>query len=223
MSIKLCALAFLSILAMSSGCDYDDPEDPGDPGDAVDFIRFTENGHFRERFLDLVFQSGELAVDELGGGLAYVPRLGPSQLAMELGIDDDFAPYPNLASSRKYTMHNGARDLRYWTQFAGGAWSSLYIEVVPLARYRASSSPPSFFPMTMYQWCPATRPCMSWLTAVGRREVRCFKYGLNGNERPVGGATCVNYHPRMHWRVVGCDDCPLPAGEDGAAFYREDE
>jgi hypothetical protein len=52
---------------------------------------------------------------------------------------------------------------------------------------------------------------MEWLTAIARREVSCFRYGLLGQEVAVGRATCALYHPRMFWRVRECDDCPLPA------------
>lgn len=199
------------LLVVLASCDYDDPEDPdGDLG-RVDFVRFYETGRFQEWFFDLTFQSGMMAADELVPGvLSYVPRLGPG-ISLELGIDDDFAPYPHLVGSRKLHPVTGTQDKRYWTQFAGGAWNTLNLEVNPMSRYRASSSYPSQVPRVTFMWCPATRPCMEWLAAVGRREVRCFRYGLQGQEVPVGRATCALYHPRTFWRVHACDDCPLPA------------
>jgi hypothetical protein len=48
---------------------------------------------------------------------------------------------------------------------------------------------------------------------VSRREARCFRFGLNGQEVAVGRATCALYHPRMFWRVVACDDCPVLASD----------
>jgi hypothetical protein len=157
-----------------------------------------------------------LAADELTVGIVtYPPRLGPG-LDLQLGIDDDIAPYPHPVGSRKLHPVSGAQDERYWTQFAGGAWSTLNIEVNPMARYRASSSYPSQLPRVVFLWCPDTRPCMEWLAAVGRREVRCFRYGLRGQEVPVGRSTCALYHPRMFWRVLGCDDCPVPAAQSSS-------
>lgn len=208
---RVCAIACAALLALVPGCDYDDPDDPGDPGDKVDFIRFSGPGRFSEVFLDTVFQSGEFAIDVMGAQPSRVWHLGPGTQRLP-GIDDDLAPYPNPANSRKQTPHDGRWDKRYWVQFAGGAWQTLNISVDDnAAKFRASSSPPSFVPATIYMWCPELRACMSWARAVARREVRCYKHTLNGYERPVGADTCIYYHPRMHWRITTCDDCPIEA------------
>jgi hypothetical protein len=204
----------LASVALLVGCDYeyDDPDDPG-AIEGVHFVRVTEPGRVQEWFENITFQAGEMAVDTLRGPLAYPVRLGPGSSLMT-GVEDDWAPYPNPAGARKHTLHTGALDDRYWVQFAGGAWNTLNIEAHPKQQFRASSSPPSFVPLTVLRWCPETRPCMAWLTAVARREVRCYRYSLNGRELPVAPATCVQYHPRVHWRVRSCDDCPIPAVTD---------
>jgi hypothetical protein len=204
----------LACAALFVGCDYeyDDPDDPG-AIEGAHFVRVTEPGRVQEWFENITFQAGEMAMDTLRGPLAYPVRLGPGSSLMT-GVEDDWAPYPNPAGARKHTLHTGALDDRYWVQFAGGAWNTLNIEAHPSQLFRASSSPPSFVPLTVLRWCPETRPCMAWLTAVARREVRCYRYSLNGRELPVAPATCVQYHPRVHWRVRSCDDCPIPAVTD---------
>jgi hypothetical protein len=211
-------LALVAVMLLA-GCDYDDGPDPGDPGALVDFIRFSEPGMFREVFLDIVFQAGELAVDVLPGELTVrVPRLGPGSSTM-LPIDNDLAPYPHFALPVKRTKHNGIWDKRFWVQFAGGSWNTLSIEGGPEDRFRASSSPPSFFPKTEYFWCPTGRACQDWLTAVHSRAVRCFTYTLNGFERPVNPWDCYFYHPRMHWHVIGCGNCPVPASSEALQVF----
>jgi hypothetical protein len=202
---RICAIAL--VFAMG-GC-IDDP----DYREEVDFVTFSEFGRFQERLIGAVFHSGTLAVDSLGGPIAYPMRLGPGRDLM-VGIDDDFAPYPRPIGERKVTLHNGYRDNRYWVQFAGGQWTSLNIEVHPSERYRASPTLPRFDPPTEFRWCPDTRPCMDWIVAVNRREVRCWRYSLDGREVPVGTFTCAAYHPRQHWHVRGCDDCAVPAVTD---------
>ena len=201
--------ALLLALALL-GCDYDDPEDPDGEFGRVDFVRFYEVGRFQQLFLDLRFQAGELAADQLAAGVPALLRLGPG-VDLQFGIDDDAAPYPHPVGSRKPHPVSGVPDQRHWTQFAGGAWSTLNIEVNPMGRYRASATYPSQRPKVVFRWCPSTRPCMDWLTAISRREVRCFRYGLNGQEVAVGPGTCALYHPRMFWRVTSCDGCPQPA------------
>jgi hypothetical protein len=199
------------ILAALAGCDYDDPEDPDGELGRVDFVRFYEPGRYQEWFTDARFMSGVMAVDQLSDGvLTYVPRLGPG-IALSQGIDDSVAPYPHVVGPRKQHPVTGVEDDRYWVQFAGGAWNTLNVEVHPLARYRASASRPSFDPRVVLWWCPATRPCIEWPTAALRLEVRCFRYGLRGQEVAVGRATCALYHPRTFWQLQECDDCPLPA------------
>jgi hypothetical protein len=208
--IVVCALALAA-----TGCDYDDPENPGGELGRVDFVRFYEPGRYHELFVDARFMSGVMAVDQLSDGvLTYVPRLGPG-LALSQGIDDDAAPYPHVVGPRKLHPVTGVEDDRYWTQFAGGAWNTLNVEVHTLARYRASASYPSQFPRVTLWWCPATRPCIEWVAAALRREVRCFRYGLRGQEVAVGRETCARYHPRTFWQLQECDDCPLPAVSGG--------
>lgn len=203
-------ILLILVLAMT-GCDYDDPEDPDGELGRVDFIRSYEVGRYQEWFADVVFQSGVMAADEMTPGvLTYLPRMGPG-ISLALGIDDDLAPYPHPVGSRKLHPVSGIQDKRYWVQFAGGAWNTLNLEVQPMAPYRASSSYPSQYPKVLLRWCPATRPCMDWRTAVWRREVRCFRYGMLGQEVAVGRVTCALYHPRTFWRLQECDDCPLPA------------
>jgi hypothetical protein len=202
------------LVAAFAGCDYDDPEDPGGELGRVDFVRFYESGRYQEWFTDARFMSGVMAADELSDGvLTYVPRMGPGT-ALSQGISDDDAPYPHLVGPRKLHPVTGAEDDRYWVQFAGGAWNTLNLEVNPMARYRASASFP--YPRVVLRWCPATRPCIEWPTAALRREVRCFRYGLRGQEVAVGRETCAGYHPRTFWQLQECDDCPLPAvsGDD---------
>jgi hypothetical protein len=127
-------LGYLLVALLASGCDYDDPEDPDGELGRVDFVRFYETGNFQQWFADLTFHSGEVAADELTPGvLSYVPRLGPG-INLSLGIDDDFAPYPHVVGSRKLHPVTGVQDKRYWTQFAGGAWNTLNLEVHPMAR-----------------------------------------------------------------------------------------
>jgi hypothetical protein len=202
-----------TLVLMLAACDYDDPDDPG-AENLADFIRFSEPGTFREVFLDVVFQSGEFAVDVLPGQFTVnLPLLGPGSSRM-IPIDDAFAPYPHPAGSVKRTPHTGQWDTRAWVQFAGGAWNTLNIEAGPEVTFRASASPPSTFPKTVFLWCPAGRPCRDWLSAVAAREVRCFKYSLNGFEQPVHPADCHWFHPRMHWHVNGCGNCPVPAASD---------
>lgn len=203
----------ISLVLVLLGCDYDDPEDPGEPGDQVDFIQFTGPGTFRVVFADLVFQSGEFAIDVIADQQPRVWSLGPGTNLLP-GTDDDLAPYPNPANPRKRTEHDGEWDRRFWVQFAGGPWRSLGIRVADgRAKFRASGSAPSFFPKTEYLWCPDGGTCVNWIEAVARREARCFKYTINGFERPVAFSPCIHYHPRNHWRVVPCDDCPIPASE----------
>jgi hypothetical protein len=195
------------------GCDYDDPDDdPDPPVDQVSGIRFTGPGKFSVVFLDTVFQSGELAVDVLASSPPGPPLLGPGS-DLEYGIDDDAAPYPNFSRARHRTP-DGRLDKRYWTQFAGGAWSTLNVAADGTTTFRASGSPPSVIPLTGYGWCPDGLRCRTWAEALRRREVRCFRYGLNGQEVPVGPGACAWYHPRVHWRVVSCDDCPIPAAQE---------
>lgn len=209
-------VVWLVIALHLTGCDFDDPEDPDGEFGRVDFVRFYENGRFQQWFWDLRFQAGVVAVDELSAGfVAYPPWLGPG-FDLVPGTDDDAAPYPQPVGSRKLHPVTGAQDKRYWAQFAGGSWNTLNVEVDPRAPYRASASLPSQIPKVSFRWCPATRPCMDWLTAVSRREARCFRYGRNGQDVAVGRGTCALYHPRMFWRVVECDDCPLPAAQSSA-------
>lgn len=200
-------VTFLACLLI--GCEYDEPDT--ESGEAVDFIRFDRPGVFREFFVDLAFQSGEFAIDVIADQQPRLWYIGPGS-DFVAGTDDDLAPYPNPALPRKRTEHDGEMDRRLWVQFAGGVWRSLGIRVADeRARFRASSSGPSFFPKTAFQWCPDGGLCLTWVEAVARREARCFKYTVNGFERPVAFDRCVHYHPRKHWRVTACDDCPLPA------------
>jgi hypothetical protein len=201
-------------LLICLGCDYDDPEDPGFP-EPADFIRFSGPGVFRETFIDLVFQSGMFAIDVIGDQRYQSWLIGPGVERIP-GTDDDAAPYPQPnVRERKRIWPGGIWDKRYWVQFAGGAWNTLNIQVPDeWAMYRASSSPPSFFPKTVYIWCPAAGQCMTWPTAVRRGEVRCYRFTLNGYEQSVGERDCLYHHPRMHWRVTSCDDCPVPATTD---------
>lgn len=205
--------ALLIVLALA-GCVSDD--DSGAAFGHVDFIRFYETGLFHQRFVDLAFQAGEVAVDQLATSTVAAPRLGPGANSLMPGIDADVAPYPHLVGPPHLHPVTGAEDKRYWAQFAGGAWSSLNVEVSPTAQYRASSSLPSQRPKVVFMWCPRTRPCMEWLTAVGRREVRCFRYGLQGQEVAVGRSSCARYHPRMFWRILTCDECPIPAAQSSS-------
>lgn len=213
----------LVLLLALAGCDYDDPEDPG-AEHLADFIRFSEPGRFVEIFLDVAFQSGEQAVDVLPDQFTVqVPLLGPGSSTM-IPIDGDLAPYPHPAGSVKRTHHTGFWDKRFWVQFAGGTWNTLTIEAGPEVKFRASASPPSTIPKTLFLWCPEGRGCRDWIAAVTAREVRCFKYSLNGHELPVHPVDCHWYHPRMHWRVQGCGNCPVPASsEDLQVFESPDE
>lgn len=207
-------LLLLVLLLVLPGCDFDDPEDPGGELGRVDFVRFYEPGRFQQWFTDLYFQSGVVAADQLSDRIvSYLPWLGPG-FDLVPGTDDDVAPYPHLVGSRKLHPVTGVQDKRYWAAFAGGSWSTLNLEVSPEAKYRASSSYPSQEPKVYFRWCPATRPCMEWLTAVSRREVRCFRYGLNGQEVAVGRSTCALYHPRMFWQVIACDGCTIPTAAE---------
>jgi hypothetical protein len=159
----LLALLLTAGILVCPGCDYDDPDDPGAEAQ-VDFIKFSGPGRFGVVFVDLVFQSGEFALDVIADQQPRIWKLGPGT-DMISGTDDDVAPYPNPTNSRKRTAHDGEWDRRYWIQFAGGAWSSLNIVADERAKFRASSSPPSFLPMTFHMWCPDGRACMTWALA----------------------------------------------------------
>lgn len=212
---RACVAAAVALAACAlPGCYGDDPDDPRFH---VDFITFLDTGTYREFFVDTSFQAGELAFDVLGEDVHPSWRMGPWPDLVR-AIDSDAAPYPNPMLPRKRTPHDGRLDKRYWVQFAGGNnWRSLAIEVDPISLMRASSSPPSIFPQTVFMWCPDARagtaqPCITWQSAVMAREVRCWRLDpTTGKPSMVSALACLAYHPRTHWRIVTCDDCdPIP-------------
>jgi hypothetical protein len=200
--------ALLCALAMVSGCTSDD--EPGDPSLRVDFVSFLDSGTFRLLFVDTAFQAGEVAFDVIGESVPRAWRVGPWP-DLVAATDDDVAPYPGTALPRKRTVHDGRLDKRYWSQFAGGSWRSLALDVDPLVLMRASSSPPPVFPAGAFMWCPTGRPCMTWQAAVFASEARCWLLDEQGQVSVANRLACLANHPRMHWRIVTCDDCPIPA------------
>jgi hypothetical protein len=45
-------------------------------------------------------------------------------------------------------------------------------------------------------------------------EVICWAYGPTGRAKRVSKGSCTWYHPRQHWAVDYCDDCPISAITD---------
>jgi hypothetical protein len=192
--------------ALLAGC-LDDGEPPWE---RVDFITFASAGTYREEFVDQVFSSGEVAFDVLDENQRFVWMIGPGRNLVP-GTDHDQAPYPNPMHPRKFDPRTTRFDKRYWTQFAGGVWRSVGIEVDKESRLRASASPAPFVPRTVFTWCPSGGGCKWWSSAVHDESVRCWKWNERGTAKRTDRLTCLGFHPRTHWRVDPCDDCPLPA------------
>jgi hypothetical protein len=192
--------------------------DDGDgPIEHVDYITFKQQGVFRE-YIDAPFVAGECAFDVLAENPPRAWMMGPgASYNFVAGTDADLAPYPNPMLPRKATP-DGRLDKRFWTAFAGGPWNSIGIQAEPKLKFRASMDPRKVYPRsTVFVWQPTGRGEMWWSSAVLHEEVVCWAYGPTGREKRVSKGSCTWYHPRQHWAVDFCDDCPLPAvrGEEG--------
>jgi hypothetical protein len=210
---RACIHMVIGVAVCLVGCYGDDPDDPER---RVDFITFLKPGTFREYFVDTSFRAGEVAFDVLGTDIHTSWRLGPGSDFVQ-ATDHDLAPYPNPMLPRKSAPHDGTTDRidkRYWVRFAGGTWRSLGLRVEDvISLLRASSSPPSFFPQTVFMWCPDGSPCVTWQAAVMAGDAWCWRFDAT-TRKPVRASAlaCLAYHPRMHWRIDACDDdCdPIP-------------
>jgi hypothetical protein len=192
--------------------------DDGDgPIEHVDYITFKQQGVFRE-YIDAPFVAGECAFDVLAENPPRAWMMGPgASYNFVAGTDADLAPYPNPMLPRKATP-DGRLDKRFWTAFAGGPWNSIGIQAEPKLKFRASMDPRKVYPRsTVFVWQPTNKGEMWWSSAVLHDEVMCWAHGPTGRPKRVSKGSCTWYHPRQHWAVDFCDDCPLPAvtGEDG--------
>lgn len=196
---------FALLVVLCAGCTDDGA------AEHVDYITFRRAGTYREKFLDIAFWAGEVAFDVLADNPSRAWMMGPGSTSNYVpGTDADVAPYPNIMLPRK-TTPDGRLDKRYWTAFAGGSWSSVGILVEPRLKFRASPDPPHIYPATMFVWQPQDKGEMSWPSAVLSEEVICWAFSSTGTAHKVSKGSCVFYHPRSHWSVDECDDCPLPA------------
>jgi hypothetical protein len=200
-------IAALLVVA-GAGCISDDG---GAPIEHVDFITFKQPGVFRE-YIDAPFVSGECAFDVLADNPPHAWMMGPgASYNFHAGTDADLAPYPNFMLPRAVAP-DGRIDKRFWTAFAGGPWMSIGIKAEPGLKFRATMDPRKQYPrMSWFVWQPTDRGEMPWSSAVLHEEALCWAYGSTGRPRKVGKGSCAFYHPRQHWSVDYCDDCPLPA------------